>query len=257
MIKEFWRTQRPLVVAGSISLGLAMLTALLTSVDSTEILGISRWVKPMKFFLSISAFLWTMAVYFHYLPTRRIIIRILTWAMIAIFTLEMLVIAGQSVRGQPSHFNVSTPLNASLFSLMGLGILILSLLMIVVTVLYFIHKIQLPPAVVLGLRLGLVILLLGALQGGYMSSRPGHAVGVKDGGAGLPVVNWSTEGGDLRVAHFLGLHGLQIIPLFALSVHLARRRSAVMLTALFSVLYTAAFTAVHLQALAGEPLVGV
>ena len=39
-----------------------------------------------------------------------------------------------------------------------------------------------------------------------------HALGVADGGPGLPFVNWSTEGDDLRIAHFIGIDAMQIIP---------------------------------------------
>ena len=49
-------------------------------------------------------------------------------------------------------------------------------------------------------------------------------MGVEDGGAGMPITGWSTEGGDLRIGHFLGVHALQAIPLLALGLVLLARR---------------------------------
>ena len=65
------------------------------------------------------------------------------------------------------------------------------------------------------IRYSMVIFLVGNAIGGYMLARGSHTVGITDGGPGLPFVNWSTIAGDLRIAHFISIHAIQIVPLFA------------------------------------------
>ena len=72
MIRKLFEEQRPLMVAGTISLALFALMAILSQLDPTLILGISRWIKPMKFFISIAIFLGTIAIYLRYLNGERL-----------------------------------------------------------------------------------------------------------------------------------------------------------------------------------------
>ena len=83
-----------------------------------------------------------------------------------------------------------------------------------------------------------------------MGARMAHTVGGPDGSNGLPIVNWSRQFGDLRVAHFVGMHALQVMPL--LSFYLLRNTKAtVAVGLLYCVLAVAAFG----QALRGKPLI--
>src|SRR5262245_45035017 len=107
------------MAAGVISFAFFVLMVGLSLVDPAEILGIDRWIKPMKFFISIAIFLWTIAVYLHFLKGNKIFAQRISWGTITVMIIEMTIITGQAARGTTSHFNNSTPLNSALFAIMG------------------------------------------------------------------------------------------------------------------------------------------
>ena len=87
------------------------------------------------------------------------------------------------------------------------------------------------------LRLGLLVSILGMTVAFLMvissaaqrAQHPrqligSHTVGAPDGGPTIPFLGWSSTNGDLRIGHFVGIHALQIVPLFALLLGLLATR---------------------------------
>jgi hypothetical protein len=128
-------------------------------------------------------------------------------------------------------------------------------------VLFFVRAVELPGAYLWGIRLGFLLFILGGLEGMVMIMNNAHTIGHADGGPGLPFVNWSTRAGDLRIAHLLGLHALQILPLagYALSLRSKTlsqsRQVAYLLT--FALAYTIAGAWLFWQAMSGRPLIAL
>lgn len=149
-----------------------------------------------------------------------------------------------------SHFNVSTPVYAGLCSMMALGAVGISLWTGFIGLSFFRDDFpDLPVAYLWGIRLGLIIFVLFSMQGLAMGARLTHTVGGEMVGAGLPITNWSRNYGDLRIAHFLGMHALQILPMLAYYV-VQNVRGVIVVALVYGLLTTAIFV----QALQGRPL---
>ncbi|HUR10357.1 MAG TPA: hypothetical protein VM012_03260 [Flavitalea sp.] len=246
---ELKNRNRILYWFGWINLLASIICIFLTGVDDTIIFGINAWIKPMKFFISITIFCWTMGWILDYLQQPRKT-WIYSWMVIIVMTYEMIVICWQAAHGRLSHFNIATPFYAILFAIMGIAITVLGIWTAYMTYLFFKKKdFTLPMHVVWGIRLGLIIFIIYSFEGGLMAQQLAHTIGGKDGSPGLPLVNWSRQYGDLRIAHFLGMHALQILPLVAWHFT-ATTKQVIILSVVYFVVVTAAF----IQALMGLPL---
>ncbi|MET7804646.1 hypothetical protein [Micromonospora chersina] len=262
------RWHRPLMLFVAAMAVLTVVAAVGVLADPRVLTGVPIWLKPLKFAISFVLYGTTLAWMLTLLPRRS---RIAEWAatvIVAMSVVEMAIIVTQVLRGTTSHYNGTTPLNGALFSAMGAAIMVLFLAQLVIGIVALLR----PTADrVAGhaVRLGLGLSLLGMLVAIPMVTRTpdsaaegisgAHSVGVADGGPGLPLVGWSTTGGDLRIGHFVGLHALQALPLLAMLLNRflgdrldERTRARLLLVA--GAAYGAATLLFTWQALRGQPL---
>ena len=269
------RLDRVLLGVAAVMAVTAVVTAVLAVVDPVQIAGRNGWLKPLKFAISIGIYALTVAWLLTLLPERRQRWGpVIAWVIAAGMAVEMAAIVGAVALGTTSHFNVSTPLHAAVWASMGTAIAAVWLVTAVLAVLLW--RATDDPARRLAVRAGLLIGLAGMAVAFLMTSPTAdqlssysgivgaHAVGVPDDGPGLPLLGWSTTGGDLRVPHFVGMHALQVLPLLALgletlrgrvpALRAARTRFRVVATA--SAGYAVLVGLLTWQALAGIPVTG-
>lgn len=225
-LRSLLRVDRALTVVGLLMLVSLVGTLAGLAVDPRSVTGSPVWLKPMKFALSTSIYSFTLVWLLGFLRGHP---RLVGSTVAVGLAIEVAVISVQAARGTTSHFNFATPFDSTLYALMAGVIGLVWLLNAAFAVLLIRQRLD-DAAYAWSLRLGLVLAVVGmavavlmtrptgaqqmAMHGGAAASTIGaHTVGLADGGPGLPVVGWSMVGGDLRVAHFFGLHALQALPL--------------------------------------------
>jgi len=268
------RWHRPLLVLAA-AMGVLVVVCLVgLVVDPRESLGVNVWEKPLKFAISTAVYAVTWSWLIGQLQRFQ---RVAWWAgtiSAILLLIELVIITGAAAAGITSHFNVSTPVNTVLWSIMAASIGTLWVATFVVSIILFRNPLG-DRARTLAIRAGALIALAGMALAFLMTGPTAaqlddwqgiagaHTVGLADGGPGLPLLGWSTVAGDLRIPHFIGMHALQVIPLALILIELAARRVAVLrdvdvryrLVAIVSATYVAVLAVLTWQALRGQSIV--
>ncbi len=227
-------------------------------IDDRILMGVNVWIKPLKFSISGAVYIATVGYLITLYPyskiKKNIINNIVSWTLL----IEIGIIIYQASRGVKSHYNESSLFDALLFAAMGILIAINVLIMILFIFDSIRLKLKVKKPVQSAIIMGWIIIVLGSWVGGQMISQMSHNVGIADGGEGLPLVNWSTVAGDLRIAHFFGLHGIQIIPLFAVVISKKMNiapKNQISAVIFFGLLYAALIGFTFYQAKQGIPFI--
>jgi len=224
--------------------------------------AVNPWIKPIKFATSFSTFLWTVSPMLLALRIPGWQSRIAGQAIAFGAIMEMVFLTAQA--GRSAYFpGPATFTDTVIFHGTSAMISIITTVCLWMTVLYFFNsRVAIEDKTMLAaVRCSLVIFMIGNAVGGYMLARGSHTVGAPDGGPGMPFTNWSTVGGDLRIAHFIAIHAIQILPLLVWAVRefmpaMPKAKRNVTLYAATAVL-TLAVAGTFVQAAMARPLVAM
>jgi hypothetical protein len=189
-------------------------------IDTRSFLDAPVWQKPLQFHLALSIYLITLAFFARFLPQGMQSRRWRIYAGIVCFCIvaELIWVGGAASHAIASHFNVDNVLMGTIYGLMGMFAVILTSASAVMGIAIWRNpNTGLPPALHLSIALGLMLtFILTLIAAGTLSSMTGHLVGTPTTGARLPILGWSREVGDLRVAHFFATHALHVLPVAGL-----------------------------------------
>lgn len=225
---ELWARERRLALYGALMLALLLPMAVAWGIDERMLRGASVWLKPMKFALSTAVLAFTSAWFVgHLVPAQRqgrAVDRIV-WLLIGAGTFEVGYITLQAALGQGSHYNVGDAFHGAMYTLMGIGALALTATQPMLAWQLRRHADPARPAAYrLAVQLGLVLtFVLGATVGGLLSELQPPDASL---GQTVPLLGWPLGGGDLRPAHFIGIHAEQWVTLAGLAAAALAPRSA-------------------------------
>ncbi|WP_018351593.1 hypothetical protein [Longispora albida] len=272
---------RPLLVTAGLLFGLVLVSLAGMALDDRVLMGESVWVKPLKFGFAFALYTGTLA----WLIARMTRARRTGWWAGTIFAVasvvEVAAITMQAARGTFSHFNANvddplTQLATQIFTSGVAGLFLTQLVIVVLVLCQHDGGQALSRAIRWGLGLAVAGMFVPVFwmatniqqrtvvdaNGTSVTMYQGHGIGDLDG-HGMPITNWSVTGGDFRVPHFAGLHGIHlllvlaaVLGMLATRVHWLRDEATrARLIRIAALGYTGLFAVVAWQAGRGQSLI--
>ncbi len=237
LLGELFQRQHSLTVFGLAMFVLMAPTLIVAMIDGRTLRDVGIWAKPLKFMASTGLFALTTAWFFGLLPEA---IRSSTGSLVIVSTLiltslfEVAYITFQAALGSGSHYNVDDPVHAAMFGFMALAAILLTATQAALAWQIAMHAPRPYSVETWAVMTGLLLtFFLGTFSGFMLGGNQPPA------GVGLPIVGWHMGGGDIRPAHFLGVHAQQIIPLAGLVLQRSLDAHAGTALSLFVAVYLA------------------
>ena len=244
-------------------------------IDDRILQYVPIWLKPFKFSVSSVIFIGSILYFLKYISNQKFIYltnKIVSYGLM----IELLIIFFQAYRGKMSHFNNQTFEDFILFQIMAITIVCVWLGFGVYAWKLFKSTEYGNDLVFKGIQVGAIITFL-TMPFAFTMPQPSntqlqeiiknksqiglvvgsHTVDEKDPSQTYPLTGWAKTGGDLRIAHFLGLHALQILPILAflltgMTFTISNKKRILSTTGF---LYLLLVVVVLVQALKGIPII--
>jgi len=203
-LKNYWHEakgyQKLLYFTGFLLLASAVFHTVFLIVTEGTLNGDVSFRKAISFGEAFGLTAISLAWFLTFVPKKRVIWWILSSIYAVATFVEVFLVTMQVCRGVPSHFNISTPFDAAVFTLMGVSIslhapLILGILLC--SVLSF----NAPTIFRWAITSGMLLLVTSIVFGIVMIINNSNTIGLF---------------GQMKVPHALALHAPQVLPILAL-----------------------------------------
>ncbi len=237
--------------------------------DQTMIHGEFAWVKPLKFSISFVLYGASLIFISQYLGSSKRLLKATSVAALFGSIAELGVIVAQALLASHVQSGANPLIETVLWFVVKLAIMPVAFAILAMLLMLLREK-NLPTVLGSSICWGALLSIVGFIPGFLMlmpesmqhvfcnQSLYDHVLGHLSSASKIPYLGWSQVVGDLRVAHFVGLHALQLLPMLGYAVtKLFRDYSIQRQTALVSVAgftYFAFVILLTMQALHGESI---